>query len=343
MNRFIQGVRVAAALEFRQRIRAGRWKWLLGGWFVLTFGITFLMFLALGDSDDGGAQMFGFLTYVVLGLLVLVAPSLTAQSINGERERGTLAVLQVTRLSAFEIAVGKLLAAWLTGSVFVVLLIPMALWCMAVGGLPLANVFAIYAVMILVVGSVCAMSLAMSALFKRSTTSTVLSYINVFALSALTAITFALAGTFVETSREVPQYSYEYTDGLPGQAERRQVGTMTATEPRTDILWWILTPNPFVLVADASPRIEEERDFSSDFDPLRSLGDQIRSLRSDPFADYYDNDGFNEFGTDDSKRGGAVWPWGILVNLLLAAGSLTIATRRLRTPVGKLPEGQRIA
>jgi hypothetical protein len=48
----------------------------------------------------------------VLGLALLVVPSLAAQSVNGDRERGTLATLQVTRLSAGEITLGKFVAAW---------------------------------------------------------------------------------------------------------------------------------------------------------------------------------------------------------------------------------------
>jgi len=41
-----------------------------------------------------------------------VTPALTAQSINGDRERGTLATLQVTRLRPADIALGKLAAGW---------------------------------------------------------------------------------------------------------------------------------------------------------------------------------------------------------------------------------------
>ena len=55
-----------------------------------------------------GAVMFGVVVLVVLALALLVAPALAAQSVNGDRERGTLATLQVTRLRAGEIAVGKL-------------------------------------------------------------------------------------------------------------------------------------------------------------------------------------------------------------------------------------------
>ena len=76
-----------------------------------------------------GAVMFGVVVLVVLALALLVAPALAAQSVNGDRERGTLATLQVTRLRAGEIAVGKLLASWGTALVFLAVTLPLALWC----------------------------------------------------------------------------------------------------------------------------------------------------------------------------------------------------------------------
>ena len=114
----MSGVLTVARLEFKLRIRAGRWRWLVGAWFVV---------LAAGDLAGPhrrqpaehrrrsverertlGAVMFGVVVLVVLALALLVAPALAAQSVNGDRERGTLATLQVTRLRAGEIAVGKL-------------------------------------------------------------------------------------------------------------------------------------------------------------------------------------------------------------------------------------------
>ena len=54
-----------------------------------------------------------------------MVPALAAQSVNGDRERGTLATLQVTRLTAGDIAVGKLAAAWGTALVFLAISAPM--------------------------------------------------------------------------------------------------------------------------------------------------------------------------------------------------------------------------
>ena len=64
------------------------------------------------DTGSAGPLLFGAVTFLVLGLGLLVTPTLTSTAINGDRNAGTLATLQVTLLSPAEIALGKLLAAW---------------------------------------------------------------------------------------------------------------------------------------------------------------------------------------------------------------------------------------
>ena len=162
----MSGVLTVARLEFKLRIRAGRWRWLVGAWFVV---------LAVSDLAGphrrqpahhrrrvGGARrtlgavMFGVVVLVVLALALLVAPALAAQSVNGDRERGTLATLQVTRLRASEIALGKLLASWGTALVFLAVTLPLALWCYSEGGLSAGRIAGVYLVTALLLGVVCA-------------------------------------------------------------------------------------------------------------------------------------------------------------------------------------------
>ena len=127
------------------------------------------------DSVDSvqpaGPPLFGGTLLFVLGLALLVVPALTAQSVNGDRERGTLATLQVTRLSAAEIGLGKLAAAWGAALIFLALTLPVIVWAMIEGGLPFVNVVVTPAVVALLLGVVCAVSQAWSALFARSITS----------------------------------------------------------------------------------------------------------------------------------------------------------------------------
>src|SRR5690242_14937975 len=108
--------------EFRIRLRTGRWRVLLGLWVGLLALFTLLVDGTLqtgysGAADDSlrGVPLFGALMYFVLASMLVISPALTAQTINGDRERGTLATLQVTRLRPSEIALGKLLAGWSVG------------------------------------------------------------------------------------------------------------------------------------------------------------------------------------------------------------------------------------
>ena len=40
MSTFLTGVRTVAAQEFRLRLRAGRWRWLLASWLVVVTAFT---------------------------------------------------------------------------------------------------------------------------------------------------------------------------------------------------------------------------------------------------------------------------------------------------------------
>jgi ABC-2 type transport system permease protein len=271
---------------------------------------------------------------VVLALALLVAPALAAQSVNGDRERGTLATLQVTRLRAGEIAIGKLLASWGTALVFLAVTLPLAAWCYAEGGLSVARIAGVYLVTALLLGVVCAVSLGLSALLARSTTSGVLAYLFVFALSVGTVLAFGLvtASTQQTVRASVNGTSYDTTISRP------------------DRTWWLLAPNPFAVLADSAPAgpvrtvtlpggaVVRE---SAGVDVLGSLSRSLHRIRVAPRA-VQDASG-TRIEVPDDVEGGPVWPLGLSIDLLLAAGALWLTTVRLRTPTTRLARGQRVA
>ena len=107
------GIVLVAQLELRQRIRSTRWKWALAAFVVLVGAVTLLLESTVGgDMFFGGPGdvVFGVLVFFVLFLGLLVSPTLSATSINGDNKDGTLAPLQVTTLSAIDIVLGKLAA-----------------------------------------------------------------------------------------------------------------------------------------------------------------------------------------------------------------------------------------
>jgi ABC-2 type transport system permease protein len=386
----VDGVRAVARQEFMQRIRRGRWRWLLAAWFVVLLGVTVLMRQALDDVGEDvvpyrGAVMYGGLMLLVLSLALLVAPALAAQSVNGDRERGVLATLQVTRLSAFEIALGKFVAAWGTTLVFLALTAPLVLWCLNEGGVDGESVLVVTAVMAVLLGTVCAVALALSALLARSTTSSVLSYLAVFALTLGTLIVFGLATAVTQDKITVNSREPVYAPGAfdqppsPDQPEgpepvSYQDYTYVESRTRTDRIWWLLAPNPFVVLADAAPYRPRcyfpRADFRSEaewqreirncddagMDPLGAIGRGVRDLRKPPSDESYFRSSTDyappaeavtgEVLLIDSgppSRGAPVWPTGLAINILLGAGSLFLATQRLRTPARALARGQRVA
>jgi len=107
------GIWLVTRQEFRIRLRTGRWRWLLGGWVALLAIFTALLDLSVqtgygfaNDNARRGVPLFGILMLFVLGMVLVISPALTSQTINGDRERGTLATLQVTKLTPLEIALG---------------------------------------------------------------------------------------------------------------------------------------------------------------------------------------------------------------------------------------------
>ncbi|MDQ3610360.1 MAG: ABC transporter permease [Actinomycetota bacterium] len=339
------GIATVARQEFRLRIRAGRWKVLLGVFFAILLAFTALLRAGLGQlaSDElpyKGTILYGGLMLFVLGLALLVVPALAAQSVNGDRERGTLATLQVTRLTAADITLGKFAAAWGTALVFLALTFPLVAYAMTQGGVPLGRVLVVTTVLALLLGTVCAVSLWLSSVLSRTTTSGVLAYLAVFALTIGTLITFGiLSAVTTETYTASVGGANCFPACDPGPQQ-----TYTATRARTDRTWVLLAPNPFVVLADAAPQLPDERRGvndrnqirARDLDPLGQIGRVVRDLRETRLGE-------GPVQTDAVSEPDPVWPTGLAINVVLGAGALWLTTRRLRTPSRKLPKGQRVA
>lgn len=310
--------------EVRTRLRTGRWKILLGTWCIVVNALGLMFRVTLdgepgysSGEDDNGIIMFGALLLAVLVLTLLVVPVLSAQAINGDRERGTLATLQVTRLTAGDIAFGKLAASWGTGLVILGLALPVALIPVIEGAIGPGRALVVVAIVALQIGIVCAIAQGWSALLARSITSMMMSYLTIFGLLALTPIVYNLA--------------------LPLTAQKVHGGDYSYDRNHSERVWWLLAPNPVVILADASPRAPkrpvrlDEGYRSEPPDPLGGLGREVRGIRTGHNGD--DNDGF----------GAAVWPYGMGFNLALAGGAVWMTRRRLTIPAHHLPKGIRVA
>ncbi|HEX5333937.1 MAG TPA: ABC transporter permease subunit [Cellulomonas sp.] len=358
------GIRTVAELELRQRIRSTRWIVALVVWFVVVGAITGLVWLSTRNAmapADGldpnvrsyqGPMMFGLVVFFVLFLGLLVAPTLSATSINGDRSAGTLAILQVTLLSPFEIVLGKLLASWAAALAFLVVSVPFIGIALGAGGTPVLAMFVCLAVLALLLAAVCAIGLGFSALTARTSGSAVLTYIAVASLSALSPIVFGL--TYLTTTHDetvrvwtVPASGWNgNADTAPACVWDEQVQSVSHTE-RT---WWLLAINPFVIVADAAPQPSSETYRMISGDPLGSIRNGVRSLRAGPahevdqcWSQQSLSSDYVSPVTKPDVDTSAVWPWGLGANLLLGAAGVWLAVRRLRIPQRTLARGTRVA
>ncbi len=364
------GIRTVARLELRQRLRSTRWKVALIVWFVVVGAITGLTVGALHAATDpgqGGPELgsliFGIVVFFVLFLGLLVAPTLSAAAINGDRNAGTLATLQATLLSPAEIVLGKLLAAWTAALAFLAASIPFIVWSLFEGGVRVLSLLTTVLMLAVVLLVVCAVGLGFSALVAKTSGSAVLTYLTVGGLSVLTPVLFGLSTPLVTTLEDVRVWTVPDSAWPQGPADPQPTvdqchwETQTMSRVHTERTWWLLALNPFVIVADAQPlgdTAEIERAGSAN--PLALIQYGVRLARTGPAAEEdWCTSQFTEYHEDGTvtkpdspvaqvePSTQAVWPWGLGFLLVLGAGSVVVAVRRLRIPAHTLPQGTRVA
>ena len=322
------GVRTVVELELRQRIRSRRWIWALVAWFVLLGGITTMVISAAtamslgvptGDARNlqAGPVAFGLITYLVLGMGLMIAPAFTATSINGDRSAGTLATLQATRLSAVDLATGKLVAAWCTAAVFLVVASPFIAWSMVLGNISVWQVLVVFLVVLAEVAVVCAIGLGWSALLSRAAGAAAMTYLSVVVLVVVSVLVFGLSTTLTMeqstqrvwglTEQVLEEYNRKTEESYqtdpdaeppPAPVDKCTWFQRPSTIPRNDRVWWLLVGNPFVVIADAAPlppgvSADLNRYASMNSDPLAAVRYGVRKLslpppqESDECASYY--------------------------------------------------------
>ena len=370
----LQGVQTIAVLELRQRLRTSRWPVVLGIWFLIIGAVAGLTWWAVNNQrGDRGTTLYDVVLFFVLGLGMLVVPSLTATSINGDREHGVLATLQTTLLTPADIIIGKLVAAWVISIAFLLSASPFLVWAWIAGGVEASRMLLAVAVLVFVLAVVCALGLMFSTLTARTISSAVLTYLTVAALTFGTVIAFLLSIPIMSTQASVrvkvlpDTWFQQHQPANPDEktveptAADCVIVNRTQSIMHTERTWWLLALNPFVVVADAAPSRKPLPYLG--FEPLQMISDGTRTARMGSSADPL-NECWPEFAvatiSQQPNAGGtngspdqlqrqrlngvpAVWPYGFVFLGLIGAGSTWLAVRRLRTPIRKLPRGTRIA
>lgn len=341
MTAFLRGLWVVAEIELRQRVRGVAWYVLIGLFAGLLLLVTVILAVALAPFSGGvstaGSTIYSTVIYFVLLLCSLVVPALSGNSVNGDREAGTLATTQVTLITTPQLVLGKFLAAWLSAIAFLVVSIPFLGFSVLVGGVSADTAIVSVLVLLLELGLFSAAGVGLSGILRRPLFSVVVSYLLVALLSVGTLIGFGLGSIAVQTHAT---FGDSYRDGITCHVDPSYEHSI----PRPDLVWWMLAANPYVVMADASPtHYTSNGNTPDDLFGFIKLG--VRSaqlapqLEPDPTCSRDAYPGARQI-IDSTVPS---WIVGLLIHLAIAAAALWGAIALTRAPSRRLAAGSRVA
>ena len=171
--------------ELRLRLRRERFVWLIII-YLLVMGLLGFGFLQRANVFSGGyqgyllsqigAQLYALLSFIQLFLIVFIAPAFTATAINGEKERQTFDLLLCSKLSAFSLLAGKLIAGLVNVLLLIAASIPLFSLVFFFGGVSSLQVLITLVIFIMTAIVVGTLSLCCSTLIHRPTASTAVAY-----------------------------------------------------------------------------------------------------------------------------------------------------------------------
>ena len=174
-------------------------------------------------------DLYTFVSSIEFIMLLFIMPALTASSISGERERQTLELMLTTTMEPRDMVLGKLASSLVTMLVLAVSALPVQALVFVYGGVTLQDIgmlFLCHGVVAILTGSI---GIFYSSVLRRSTVSTVCSYVTVVALTAgtmavnLFAYRMALRAANSYASNLNPAVSfYNVINGQAGSGDMRK-------------------------------------------------------------------------------------------------------------------------
>lgn len=121
--------------------------------------------------------MYTVLCAMQMALMLLAAPALTAGAISAERERQTLDLLLMTKMSSFSIVIGKLMSSMSMLLLLMVATLPVFSIAFYFGGVSLLALFGMMLYIVLTACMAAAVSIFFSCIFKKTMVSMVVVYL----------------------------------------------------------------------------------------------------------------------------------------------------------------------
>jgi ABC-type transport system involved in multi-copper enzyme maturation permease subunit len=370
----LHGVALVTRIELLRRRPSSKGYIAYGAMLAVIIGLGVLVSVMSPDGKD--STPLELVLILALGAGVLIGPSLSATSINGDSGEGVLAPLQMTHLTAGDIAFGKLLSSWLVSFAVLVTTTPFLVYAFSRSGWHWDELLAVLGVILCVVLTSSAVGLAWSAIAARSVASVSLAHLTTGILVIGSLVLYAFAGALVSehttvtnrfidsaklTTDQQAELDKAYMNGdfsnldlanLPCQTQ-----TYDSSITHTERIAWLLLINPGVVIAESSPIVDpntwkaDGRAAPGVFAQIHQMVSQARigpdasPQVSDQCADPLDQQSSNEWDKQQEQ-----WanfpraPWiGLGLQALLLLGSMIIVVRRLRVPYKKLRVGTRVA
>jgi ABC-type transport system involved in multi-copper enzyme maturation permease subunit len=171
--------------ELRSRLRRERFVWVVIA-YLLVMALLGFGFLQRENAFNGGyqvyllsqigAQLYALFSFVELFLIIFIAPAFTSTAINGEKERQTFDLLLCSKLSAFSLLAGKLIAGLANVLLLIAASIPLFSLVFFFGGVAPAQVFSTLVVFVMTALLAGTFSLFCSTVLRRPTISTAVAY-----------------------------------------------------------------------------------------------------------------------------------------------------------------------
>ena len=333
------------------------------------YGLTVAAIIALGvlaavNAGPGkNSVAFELVLILILGSGMLIGPSLSATSINGDSSEGVLAPLQMTRLSAGDLTFGKLLASWLVCLAALLTTTPLLVYAYSRSGWHLGEAALVVAVILFVVLAFTAVGLAWSSIAARAVASVSLTHLTTGMFVLGTLLVFAFTMPLVSETVTVTNYDYDWNQMTEEDQTDPNFDVTTLpcvpmeleyTVAHTEKTAWMLLINPMIVVIESAPVINPETylaDGRAEPGIFALLHQNISSARlgPEPVQGYNacegnvdDDSAWQEREKEEALLTPNPWP-GIGVAAFLFVGSLWIVVRRLRVPYKKLRSGTRVA
>lgn len=135
-----------------------------------------------------GRITFAALAHTQLTLILLIVPAYAAGAVTMEREKRTLEMLRASLVTPSDIVSGKLLVILAFGLVLLITSVPVASWCVLLGGVAPEEVFYVYAFLFAVAFSAAALGMLYSARMRRSMGAIVAAYGTLIATGVLSVM-----------------------------------------------------------------------------------------------------------------------------------------------------------